>query len=54
MQTGRHRNNNFSSELAVKVTGELRAEFWRGNLKGPYGRNRHRWANNIKMNIQEI
>jgi len=54
MQTGRHRINNFLPELAVKVAGELRAGFWWGKLKGPYGRNRHRWANNIKMDIQEI
>jgi hypothetical protein len=53
MQTGRRTINTFSLELAIKVAGELRAEFWWRNLKGPYGRNRHRWDNNIKMYIQE-
>jgi len=30
--------------------------FWWGKLrgKGPLGRPRHRWEDNIKMNIQEV
>ena len=54
MQTGRHRINNFSLQLAFKVVGEVRAGIWWGNLKGPYGRYGHRWVNNIQMDIQEI
>jgi hypothetical protein len=41
-------------ELASKVAGEVRAGFCSGNLKGPYGIYRHRWADNIKMYVQEI
>ena len=27
---------------------------WAGHEKGPLGRGRHRWENNIKMNLEEI
>ena len=54
IETGRRRISNFSIELALKVAREVRARFWCGNLKGPYGRNINRWANNIKMDIQEV
>ena len=28
--------------------------FWCGNLRRPFGRPRHRWEDNIKMDLQEV
>jgi len=33
--------------------GEVHTGFWWGNLKGPLGRPRCRWEDNIKMDLHE-
>jgi hypothetical protein len=35
-------------------TGETHTGFWWGEGKTPLGRPRHRWEDNIKMNLQEV
>jgi hypothetical protein len=34
--------------------GEVYTGFWWGNLKGPLGRSRRRWEDNIKIDLQEV
>jgi hypothetical protein len=41
--------------VACMGRGELCTEFWWGGLRErPLGRPRHRWEDNIKMDLQEV
>jgi len=38
----------------VSETGQSHTGLWRGNLKEPLARPRHRGTDNIKMHLQEV